>query len=90
MEAAQRFRRAIWDIPGKPSFTLVPIAPRRLEEKEAVGDFFDADFGGQIGGENEAEQQGGDGALHDVVIHNRNAPRVKSESVKTPPGDGVL
>jgi len=40
LEAAQRFRRAIWDIRGKPSFTLVPIAPQRLEEKKAVGDFF--------------------------------------------------
>src|SRR2546422_2533417 len=40
LEAAQRFRRAIWDIRGKPSFTLVPIAPQRLKEKRAIGDFF--------------------------------------------------
>ncbi len=39
VETAQRFRRAIWDIRGKPSMTLVPIAPRRLEEKQASGDF---------------------------------------------------
>lgn len=40
VEAAQRFRWAVWDIRGKPSLTLVPIAPRRLEEKKASGDFF--------------------------------------------------
>ena len=27
-------------IPAKPSFTLVPIAPARLAEKKAIGDFF--------------------------------------------------
>ena len=40
LQAAQNYRRAIWDIPGKPPFTLVPIAPERLKEKEALGDFF--------------------------------------------------
>ena len=40
VEAAQRFRRAMRQIWPKPAFTLVPIAPRRLEEKKAVGDHF--------------------------------------------------
>jgi len=40
LQTAQRYRQAIWDIRGKPSFTLVPIAPQRLKEKEAIGDFF--------------------------------------------------
>jgi predicted nucleotidyltransferase len=40
LQAAQQYRRAIWDIRGKPSFTLVPIAPKRLEEKKSIGDFF--------------------------------------------------
>lgn len=40
LEAAQRLRRAIWHIRGKPSLTLVPIAPKRLAEKKAMGDFF--------------------------------------------------
>ncbi|MBM3883790.1 MAG: nucleotidyltransferase domain-containing protein [Verrucomicrobia bacterium] len=37
---AQRLRWAIWDIRGKPSLTLIPIAPQRLEEKKSTGDFF--------------------------------------------------
>lgn len=40
LKAAQRCRSAIWDIRPKPAFTLVPIAPARLEEKKAIGDFF--------------------------------------------------
>jgi predicted nucleotidyltransferase len=40
LEAAQRFRRAMRPIQGKPSFTLVPIAPARLAEKKAIADFF--------------------------------------------------
>ena len=40
LKAAQRCRRAIWYIRPKPAFTLVPIAPQRLEEKKAIGDFF--------------------------------------------------
>ncbi len=40
LEAAQEFRRAMRPIRGKPSFTLVPIAPMRLAEKEAIGDLF--------------------------------------------------
>jgi len=40
LKAAQRCRRAIRSIRPKPAFTLVPISPRRLEEKKAIGDFF--------------------------------------------------
>ncbi len=40
LATAQQFCRAIWDIRGKPSFTLIPITPGRLEEKKAIGDFF--------------------------------------------------
>ena len=40
LAAAQQFRRAIWEIAGKPAFTLVPIAPRRLAEKKAIDDHF--------------------------------------------------
>ena len=36
----KKYRRAIWDIRGKPPFTLVPIAPERLKEKAALGEFF--------------------------------------------------
>ena len=40
LKAAQRYRKAIWDIRPKPAFTLLPIAPGRLEEKKAIVDFF--------------------------------------------------
>ncbi len=40
LSSAQRFRRAIHSIRPKPAFTLVPISPRRLAEKKAIGDFF--------------------------------------------------
>ena len=40
LKAAQRCRKAIWEIRPKPAFTLVPISPERLEEKKAIGDFF--------------------------------------------------
>ena len=40
IETAQRYRRAISEIRPKPSFTLVPIAPKRLDEKKAIGDHF--------------------------------------------------
>jgi predicted nucleotidyltransferase len=40
LKAAQAFRRAIWDIRPKPAFTLVPITPERLREKQAMGDYF--------------------------------------------------
>jgi len=40
LKAAQAFRRALRPIRPKPAFTLVPIAPARLAEKRASGDFF--------------------------------------------------
>lgn len=40
IKAAQAFRRAMRSIRPKPAFTLVPIAPERLEEKKAMKDFF--------------------------------------------------
>jgi uncharacterized protein len=40
LKAAQAFRRAMRPLRGKPSFTLVPISPARLEEKKAIGDHF--------------------------------------------------
>jgi predicted nucleotidyltransferase len=40
IKAAQQYRRAISEIRPKPAFTLVPIAPERLEEKKAIGDYF--------------------------------------------------
>ncbi len=39
-EAAARFRRATRSIRPKPAFTLVPIAPARLREKQQRGDHF--------------------------------------------------
>jgi hypothetical protein len=40
MEAAQRFRHVMWDVWPRPSFTLIPITPERLAEKQACGDHF--------------------------------------------------
>ena len=40
LKAAQSFRRAMSDVWPRPSFTLVPIAPARLDEKKAIGDHF--------------------------------------------------
>lgn len=40
VQTAQRFRRAMRPLTGKPSFTLIPIAPARLAEKKAIGDHF--------------------------------------------------
>jgi predicted nucleotidyltransferase len=40
LKAAQAFRRAMRPIRPKPAFTLVPIAPERLEEKKAAKDSF--------------------------------------------------
>lgn len=40
LKAAEKFRLAMQPIPQKPTFTLLPIAPARLEEKKAVGDHF--------------------------------------------------
>ena len=38
--AARQFRRAMRPLKGKPSFTLMPIAPARLAEKKAIDDHF--------------------------------------------------
>jgi predicted nucleotidyltransferase len=40
LEAARRFREAIWDVWPRPSLTLIPISPRRLAEKRERKDFF--------------------------------------------------
>ena len=40
LEAAARLRHAMWSIWPRPAFTLIPIAPERLEEKKACGDHF--------------------------------------------------
>jgi predicted nucleotidyltransferase len=39
-EAARRYREALWKVRPRLAFTLVPIAPNRLAEKRACGDFF--------------------------------------------------
>ena len=40
LRAAQQFRRAISEIRPKPAFSLLPIAPQRLEEKQMACDYF--------------------------------------------------
>ena len=40
LEAARQFREAIWHVWPRPPFTLVPIAPPRLAEKQACDDHF--------------------------------------------------
>lgn len=40
LKAVQRFRRAISEIRPKPAFSLLPIAPQRLKEKQTGGDHF--------------------------------------------------
>lgn len=40
LEAARQFRHALWDVWPCPPLTLIPIAPSRLEEKKAAGDYF--------------------------------------------------
>ena len=40
LEAAARFRGAIWDVWPRPALTLVPITPQRLAEKHARRDHF--------------------------------------------------
>ena len=37
---ARRYREAIWEVWPRPSLTLIPIAPARLAEKQAIGDHF--------------------------------------------------
>jgi predicted nucleotidyltransferase len=39
-ETLTRLGHAIWDVWPRPPFTLIPITPRRLAEKNAVGDHF--------------------------------------------------
>src|SRR2546425_8173090 len=39
-DTATTWLRAIWDVRPKPSFTLIPITPERLREKQTVGDDF--------------------------------------------------
>lgn len=38
--AAAKCRRATRDIRSKPAFSLIPIAPQRLQEKRLCGDHF--------------------------------------------------
>jgi predicted nucleotidyltransferase len=40
LEAARKFREAIWDVWPRPALTLVPITPQRLAEKKARNDHF--------------------------------------------------
>jgi predicted nucleotidyltransferase len=40
LEAARHFREAMGDIWPRPAFTLLPICPVRLSEKQDVGDHF--------------------------------------------------
>jgi len=40
MAAAKNFRRAMREIRPKPAFSLIPITPKRLEEKKKNGDHF--------------------------------------------------
>jgi uncharacterized protein len=40
LEAARLLRRSMRDIRPKPAFSLIPITPRRLEEKRRNGDHF--------------------------------------------------
>jgi len=40
LQTATEFRRALWPLRPRLSFTLIPITPRRLEEKKTVGDHF--------------------------------------------------
>ena len=40
LQTATEFRRALWPLRPGLSFTLIPITPRRLEEKKSVGDHF--------------------------------------------------
>ena len=40
LKAAQKCREAIWEVWPCPAFTLIPITPERLGEKQALGDPF--------------------------------------------------
>ena len=39
-DTATTWLRSVWDFRPKPSFTLVPITPARLGEKQVIGDYF--------------------------------------------------
>lgn len=39
-DTATTWLRAVWDVRPKPSFTLIPVTPARLREKQAIGDYF--------------------------------------------------
>lgn len=40
LEAARKFREAIWDVWPRPALTLIPITPHRLDEKRVRRDHF--------------------------------------------------
>jgi uncharacterized protein len=40
LETARQFREAIWDVWPRPAFTLLPITPARLAEKQCRNDHF--------------------------------------------------
>ncbi len=40
LAAAEQWRGAMRSVSAKPSFTLIPITPSRLNEKQSCGDFF--------------------------------------------------
>jgi UTP:GlnB (protein PII) uridylyltransferase len=40
LKAAQKCREAIWHVWPCPAFSLIPITPQRLNEKQAIGDHF--------------------------------------------------
>lgn len=40
LQTSQSFRRSMRPIADKPSFTLIPITPQRLDEKKSIGDHF--------------------------------------------------
>jgi predicted nucleotidyltransferase len=40
LAASAKYSDAIWDVVPRPAFTLIPIAPTRLAEKRASGDYF--------------------------------------------------
>jgi len=44
LEAARKFREALWDVWPRPALTLIPITPHRLAEKRERKDFFSARF----------------------------------------------
>jgi hypothetical protein len=39
-DTATTWLRAIWNLRPKPSFTLIPVTPERLQEKQAIRDYF--------------------------------------------------